>query len=60
MRKIMTKLSFLVILTGVYVFAAIEPVVAPPGPTCSGGGSTCTCARGCSCVSDDHGCSCIC
>jgi len=59
MRKILTKLSFLVVLTGVYAFAIIEPV-GGGGSSCSGGGSTCNCAKGCTCISDDHGCSCVC
>jgi hypothetical protein len=61
MKKILVKLSFLVLLTGVYVFAGIiEPVGAGGGPSCSGGGSTCgPCCDTCTCVSNSRGCACV-
>jgi hypothetical protein len=59
MRKILTKLSFLVVLTGIYAFASIAPVVAPVGPSCSGGGSTCNCCATCTCISNSAGCVCV-
>jgi hypothetical protein len=57
MKTILAKLSFLVVLTGVYVFAAIEPV-GGGGVSCSGGGSTCNCCSTCTCVSNSTGCAC--
>lgn len=30
------------------------------GPSCSGGGSTCSCGNGCVCIATDSGCACGC
>jgi hypothetical protein len=59
MRKILTKLSFLVVLTGIYAFASIEPVDGGGGVSCSGGGSTCNCCATCTCTSNSAGCVCV-
>jgi hypothetical protein len=57
MKKILTKLSFLVLLTGVYVYGAIGTVGG--GVSCSGGGSTCNCCDACTCTSNAAGCVCV-
>ena len=58
MKSLIAKLSFLVLLTGIYAFGDVAPVEAA-GPTCSGGGSTCTCCATCTCVSNSSGCACV-